>query len=151
MDISLSAYDDSAIQAFGTCTIPLVSPIDSHIHDTKFYVANHSGSVLLSCEDSLHLELIQPHPVLSKHVPHNAHIISSEHDKAYINFVTRDKHTSYYHATHFRKLSKTKVHDNSVPHNLDQIKQKYADIFEGLGTFPGDPYHITLDPTGPPV
>ena len=26
MDISLSMYNDSAIQAFGTCTIPLVSP-----------------------------------------------------------------------------------------------------------------------------
>ena len=36
MDISLSMYNDSAIQAFGTCTTPLVSPIDGHIHETKF-------------------------------------------------------------------------------------------------------------------
>ena len=65
MDISLSVYNDSVIQAFGTCTIPLVSPINGHIHETKFYVTNHSGSVLFSCEDSLYLELIQPHPALS--------------------------------------------------------------------------------------
>ena len=114
-------------------------------------MANHSGSVLFSCEDSLYLELIQTHPVLSKCVPHNADIISSEHDTAYINFVTRDKHTSHYYTTNSRTPSKTKVHDNSVSHNLDQIKQKYADIFEGLDTFPGDPYHFSLDPMVPPV
>ena len=122
MDISLSVYNDSAIQAFGTCTIPLVSPINGHIHETKFYMANHSGSVLFSWEDPLYLELIQPHPVLSKLAPHNMHIISSEHDTAYINFVTRDKNTWHYHVTHPRTPSKTKVHDNSVPHNLEQIK-----------------------------
>ena len=107
MDINLSVYNDSAIQAFGTCTKPLVSPVNSHIHETKFYVANHSGSVLFSCEDSLYLELIQSHPVLSTLSPHNAHIISSEHDTAYINFVTRDKNTSHYCATHSRTPSPT--------------------------------------------
>ena len=151
MDISLSVYNDSAIQAFGTCTIPLVSPINGHKHETKFYVANHSGSVLFSCEDSLYLELIQPHPALSKLAPHNANIISCGLDIAYINFVTRDKNTSHYCVTHPRTPSKTKMHDNSVPHNLEQIKQKYADSFEGLGAFLGDPYHITLEPTGLPV
>ena len=124
MDISLSVYNDSAIQAFGTCTIPLVSPINDHIHETKFYVANHGGSVLSSCEDSLYLEFIQPHPALSKLSPHNAHIVSSDHDTAYTNFVTRDKTTPHYHVTHPRTPSKTKVHDKSVPHNLKQIKPK---------------------------
>ena len=151
MDISLSVYTDSAIQAFGTCTIPLVSPINGCMHETKFYVANHSGSVLFSCEDSLYLKLIQPLPVLSKLAPHNVHIISSKHDIAYIKFVTRDKNISHYCVTHPRTPSKIKVHDSSVPHNLEKIKQKYADIFEGLGTFLRDPYHITLDPTVPPV
>ena len=151
MDINLSVYHDSVIQAFGTCTIPLVPPINGCIQETKFYVANHSCSVLFSNEDTLYLELIQPHPVLSTLAPHNAHIISSEHDTAYMNFVTRDKNTSHYHATNSRTPSKTKMHDNSVPHNLDQIKQKYADIFKGLGTFLGDPYHITLVPIVPPV
>ena len=152
MDISLSMYNESGLyQVFGTCTIPLVSPVDGCKNETKFYVANHSGSVLFSCEDSLYLDLIQPHPVLSKPVPHNAHIISPEHDTAYINIVTRNKHTLHYCATHSRTPSTTKVHDNSVKHNLDQIKQKCADIFKGLGAFPGDPYHITLDPAVPPV
>ena len=34
MDISLSMYNDSAIQTFGTCIIPLASPIDGCIHET---------------------------------------------------------------------------------------------------------------------
>ena len=135
MDTSLSVYNDSAIQVFGTCTIPLVSPINGHIHETKFYVANHSGSVLFSCEDSLYMELIQPHHALSKHAPHNVHIILSEHDTAYINFITRNKNTSHYCETHPRTPLKTKLHDNSVPHNLDHIKQKYADIFKALVPF----------------
>ena len=96
IDINFSVYNDSAIQALGTFVIPLVSPINSCRHDTKFYVAQYSRGVLFSCEDSLYLQLIQPHPVLSKHAPHEANIISSKHDLAYINVVTRNKQASHY-------------------------------------------------------
>ena len=30
------------------------------------------------------------------------------------------------------------------------IKEHYADVFEGVGCFPGPPYHIQLDPKVPP-
>ena len=30
------------------------------------------------------------------------------------------------------------------------IKEYYADVFEGVGRFPGPPYHIQLDPKVPP-
>ena len=30
------------------------------------------------------------------------------------------------------------------------IKEYYADVFEGVGRFPGPPYHIQLDPKIPP-
>ena len=76
MDINLSIYNDSTIQILGTCVILLVSPIDGCKHDTRFYVAQHSGSVLFSCEDSLYLQLIQPHPALSKYTPCGANINS---------------------------------------------------------------------------
>ena len=39
MDINLSVYNDTAIHTLRTCVILLVSPIDGHRHDTKFYVA----------------------------------------------------------------------------------------------------------------
>ena len=91
VDINLSMYNDSVIHAFGTCTIPLTLPIDGH-----FYVANHHGSVPFSCEDFLYLQQIQPHPALATQTPHNAHIISSEHDTAYVNFISRNKHAFHY-------------------------------------------------------
>ena len=38
-----------------------------------------------------------------------------------------------------------------MPHTLitnqQQILQKYPDIFEGIGKFPGPPYHIQVNPT----
>ena len=139
LDINLSMYNDSAIQTLGTCVILLVSPIDGCIYDTKFYVAQHSGSVLFSCEGSLYLQLIQPHPVLSKHMPHGANIIRSKHDLAYINFVTRNKQASHYQPK-----------QSSVPCTLKEVNRKYADVFDGLGRFPGKPYHINLNPEVPP-
>ena len=33
----------------------------------------------------------------------------------------------------------------------EQIKELYADIFEGIGRFPGHPYHINLDQSVTPV
>ena len=31
--------------------------------------------------------------------------------------------------------------------NQKQILQEYPDVFEGIGKFPGPPYHIQVDPT----
>ena len=32
----------------------------------------------------------------------------------------------------------------------EQITQQYPNVFEGIGRFPGPPYHINIDPTVPP-
>ena len=32
----------------------------------------------------------------------------------------------------------------------DQILHKYPDVFEGIGSFPGSPYHIQIDPSVTP-
>ena len=154
MDITLSMYNDSAIQTLGTCVIPLVSPIDGCRHNTTFYVAQHSGSVLFSCEDSLYLQLIQSHPVLSKCMPRGANIISSKHDLVYINFVTRNKQASHFHPKQSSVPSQTTtcipVANGQVPHTPEEVKKKYSDGFDGLGKFPSEPYHINLDPEVPP-
>ena len=34
--------------------------------------------------------------------------------------------------------------------SLEEIKVQYKDIFKGIGTFPGKPYHINMDPNVPP-
>ena len=150
MDIKLSVYNENTIQTFGTCTIPLISPVDRQKYKTTFYITNHDGSALFSCEGSLYMQLVQPHPLISKHVPHHGHIISSDHDKAYINFLNQTKKASHYKAAGYSAPSQTKPTakpNNFIPHNLDHIKEKYGDIFEGLGKFPGEPHHINLNLT----
>ena len=154
MDINLSVYNDTAIHTLGTSVILLVSPIDGCRHDTKFYVAQHSGSVLFSCEDSLYLQLIQLHPVLSKYVPHDANIISSKHDLAYINFVARNKQASHCQPKQSSMPSLKTTHitaaNGQVPHTLEEVRKKFSDVFDGLGKFPDKPYHINLNPEIPP-
>ena len=136
MYINLSVYNDSAIHAFETCTIPLISLIAGHTQETNFYVSNHHGSMLFSCEDSLYLQLIQPHLALAEQTPHNAHIISSEHDTAYVNFISRNKHASHYQVAQSSTPSQVTACNNSIPCNQEQIKEKYSDIFEGAWDIP---------------
>ena len=47
-------------------------------------------------------------------------------------------------------LSQPLPFDDVVPKTLAEIKTKYGDIFEDLGTLPGYPYYINPGPTIPP-
>ena len=136
-------YNQTAIHTLDS-VILLVSPIDGHRHDTSFYVTKHSGSVLFSCEDSLYLQLIQPHPLLSKCTPHGANIISSKHDLAYIKFVTRNKQASHYQSEQSSVPSLTTTcipaANGQVSHTLEEVKKKFSDVFNGLGKLPDKPY-----------
>ena len=152
MDISLPVNNESTVQMFDTCTIPLISRVNRQKYETTFHIANQDGSSLLSCEDWLYMQLVQPCLLISKHVPHHGHIISSDSHKAYVNFVNRNKNVSHYQAAGCSAPSQTtpSAKPNSfIPHDPDQIKEKYGDIFEGLGKFLSRSYHINIDPTVP--
>ena len=60
MDISLSEYNDSDIQALGSCIIPLVSQVNSKMYDIKFHISNYNSRVLFSCQDSIYMQLESP-------------------------------------------------------------------------------------------
>ena len=61
-------------------------------------------------------------------------------DIKYINFLQRNKsQTTTWNAAPKWPLT-----------SLDEIKVQYKEIFEGIGTFPGKPYHISTDPSIPP-
>ena len=56
-------------------------------------------------------------------------------------------------------VDKERQHHKSQPDALkppklitayEQITQQYPNVFEGIGRFPGPPYHINVDPTVPP-
>ena len=55
--------------------------------------------------------------------------------------------------TSFRGTNLTTTWNNAPQQpltSLDEIKVQYKEIFEGIGTFPGKPYHINTDPSIPP-
>ena len=54
MDTDLAVYHNSNMQFLGTCTIQHVSPVHGKTYDTKFSIANHNGSMLLSAKTHLH-------------------------------------------------------------------------------------------------
>ena len=61
-------------------------------------------------------------------------------DIKYINFLQRNKsQTTTWNTAPKQPLT-----------SLDEIKVQYKEIFEGIGTFPGKPYHINTDPSIPP-
>ena len=57
-----------------------------------------------------------------------------------------------------RKLQQSRPCEHSLQPSLpvivtqkEQIKALYSDVFEGIGHFPGKPYHINLDQSVTPV
>ena len=40
--------------------------------------------------------------------------------------------------------------NGQVSHTLEEVKKKFSNVFDGLGKFPGKPYHINFNPEIPP-
>ena len=113
-----------------------------------FHVASNKGSMLLSCNTSLTLGLIQSRPRLD-YLPPRASLITSneDHPRKTKTQVQVQKH---------EVITKTNDQHHNIQGNMskpptlitnqEQILQEYPDIFEGIGKFPGPPYHIQVDP-----
>ena len=112
-----------------------------------FHVASNKGSMLLSCNTSLTLGLIQFRPRLDCLPPRASLITSNEdHPRKTKTQVQVQKHevitkTNNQHHNNQGNMSKPPT----LITNQEQILQEYPDIFEGIGKFPGPPYHIQVD------
>ena len=133
----------------GTTIIYLIHPDSKQPTKTTFHIASSKGSVLLSCNASLHLGLIH-HRSRLDYLPPQASLITSKEDHP------RKTKLQVQVQKHQVISKKEDQHHNfesgkSMPHmlitNQQQILQKYPDVFEGIGKFPGPPYHIQVDPT----
>ena len=80
-DIKLGVWGDDQIALLGKCNVYLVHPYTKKSIEVTFYVADKSGSSLLSCGTSLMLDLIKLHPRLGV-PPLRARIITSKADRA---------------------------------------------------------------------
>ena len=79
-DIKLGVWGDDQIALLGKCNIYLVHPDKKKPVKVTFYVADKSGSTLLSCATSLKLDLIKLHLRLGVPPP-RAKIITSQADQ----------------------------------------------------------------------
>ena len=80
-DIKLGVWGNDQIALFGKSNIYLVHPDTKKAVEVIFYVADKSGSTLLSCATTLKLDLIKLHPRLGVPPP-RAKIITSQADQA---------------------------------------------------------------------
>ena len=79
-DIKLGVWDDDQIALLGKCNIYLVHPDTKKPVKVTFYVADKTGSTLLSCATSLKLDLIKLHLRLGVPPP-RAKIITTQADQ----------------------------------------------------------------------
>ena len=143
-NLEIGTCTTDTVKIVGLCLFYLVHPDTKKLQEVTFYVARNDGSVLLSCTTTLVLGLIQPHTRLD-YLPPRASLITSSLD-------------------HPRKTEKVSVHRSKkevsaqssnqadakqlVPKLItskEHILQSYPDDFEGIGCFPGPPYHIQID------
>ena len=80
-DIKLGVRGDDQLALLSKCNIYLVHPDTKKPVKVTFYVADKSGSTLLSCATSLKLDLIKLQPRLGVPLP-RVKIITSQADKA---------------------------------------------------------------------
>ena len=132
----------------------LVHPDTKKLKETIFYVATNYGSMLLSCNSTLDIDLIQPRSRLD-YLPPRACLITStqDHPKK-----TRQAHPYVHRSQQVAIQSKHQAETNQnkqqqsskLNTSKDHIMAQYQDVFEGIGKFPGPPYTIHLDPSVTP-
>ena len=121
-------HDHSKAEVLGSVTIPILK--DNKKYGITFQVVPYEAST----KHGLVIILEQKQP------PKNAIVYGSSVDIKYINFLQRNKsQTTTWNTAPKQPLT-----------SLDEIKVQYKEIFEGISTFPGKPYHISTDPSIPP-
>ena len=77
--LKIGTYTTDTVNILGTCIIYLVHPDSKKLTEMIFYIASNEGSILLSCNTSLTLGLIQSRPRLD-YLPPRASLITSNAD-----------------------------------------------------------------------
>ena len=151
-NLKIGTYTADTINIIGTTVIYLIHPDTKQPTKTTFHIASSEGSVLLSCNASLQLSLIQYRPRLN-YLPPRASLIMTKEDhpkSASMHMQIQTQQLLMNKEGHPHKSQPNASKPPKLITTYDQIKQQYPDIFEGTGQFPGPPYHINIDPTVPP-
>ena len=120
----------------------LVLQDSKHLLEVTSYVASNNGTVLLSCVTTLAHGLIQP-CIRLDYLPARASLISSSADHPKKTKSKLNVHVS-------KKESEVSNHKDMVSKLItskEKILANYADVFDGIGCFPGPPCHSQVGPT----
>ena len=110
--------------------------------------------MLLLCKTTLMLGLIHTRTRLD-YIPPRASLISSSADhpkKTKATLCVQKQEVSAQRSTDevAPQMPKCKCAVIMLVTSKDQILHEYPDVFEGIGSFPGPPYHMQIDPSVTP-
>ena len=146
--LTIGTYTTDTVKIIGSSIIYLIHTDNKKLMETPFYIASNEGSVLLSCSSSLSLGPIQSRPKLD-YLPPRVSLITSNADhlrkmKAQVQIQKQEVIAQTLEQHQDAQIITTKLPKLVTTH--DQIMQEYPDVLEGIGKFPGPPYHIHVDP-----
>ena len=151
-NIDLTVYTRHSVDLIGKCTFYMLSKGTKQPIKVEFYIAKEEGSVLLSWETVLQLQLLNVKPTL-EYLPPRAMLISSA-----ANHPKREIHTQSTVLQPWNSTSKIPTSTSTVPQEntprrvrivklKEQIQEQYPKFFTSIGQFPGEPYHIHVNPS----
>ena len=122
--------------------------------DVIFVVAVNDGSMLLSCKTTLILGFIQPRTRLD-YLPPRATLITSSANhpkKTTSTLCVQKQEMSAQKLTHevTTQMPRQKCAVPKLVTSKEQTLCECLDVFEGIGSFPGPPYHLQIDPSVTP-
>ena len=148
--LEIGAYTTDTIKIAGSCMFYLVHPDTKKLMNVTFFVAVNDGSMLSSCKTILMLGLIQPRTRLD-YLPSRASLITSsaDHLKKTTSILCVQKQEVFTQRPIHEVAAQMPRQKYAVPKlvtSKEQILHEYPDAFEGIGNFPGPPYHIQIVP-----
>ena len=153
-NLEIGTYTTDTVKIVGSWMFYLVHPDTKKLMDVTFSVAANDGSMLLSCKTTLLLGLIQPRARLDYLLP-RARLVTNSADhpnKTKSRLCLQKQEVSVQTTTQevATQIPKHRYAVTKLVTRKDQILLEYSDVFEGIGSFPGPPYHIEIDPSVTP-
>ena len=147
--LEIGTYNTDTVNIVGSCMFYLVHPDTKKLMDVTFFVAVNDGSMLLPCKSTLMLGLIQPRTRLD-YLPPRASLITSSANhpkKIKSTLFIQKQEVPTQRPTHevAAQIPRQKYAVPKLVTSKEQILQEYPDVFEGIVSFPGPPYHIQID------
>ena len=140
--MNLRGYNNVPVKNFGSCILYLHH--GEHIYKANFEVAESSGPVILGRQQALKMNYVQFPKIVKPVIPTASASIKKTSSSPAVAMTPVIKQTTNHSIT-----INDKTHQ--LPTAKEYLLNEYKDVFEGIGTLPGGPYHIQLKSDCKPV